>query len=67
MSNHSDNIPNFIEARSPAGLRRLMFITNSKTGSLNKYFDISSYIDKSGKIKWIAWFFQRVEDAVVDL
>lgn len=67
MSNHSDNIPNFIEARSPKGLRVLMFKTNAKTGSLNKYFDISSYVDKSGKTRWIAWFFQRVEDAVNDL
>ncbi len=44
-----------------------MFKKNAETGALNKYFDISSYLNKSGKIRWIAWFYQRVEDAAKDL
>jgi hypothetical protein len=67
LNSHSDNIPNFIEARNPKELRALMFKKNAETGSLNKYFDISSYVNKSGKIRWIAWFYQRVEDAAAEL
>lgn len=67
MGNHSDNIPNFIEARNPKELRVLMFKKNSEVGGLNKYFDISSYVNKNGKTRWIAWFYQRVEDIINDL
>ena len=67
MSQHSDNIPNFIEARSPKELRVLMFKMNSKHSSKYQYFDIASYVNKTGKIRWIAWFYQRVEDAVKEL
>lgn len=59
---HSDWIPDFITAQSPMGLRRMMFITNAKAGTQFKYFDIQLYKDESGKAKWIAWFYRRLED-----
>lgn len=59
---HSDWIPDFIQAQTPMGLRRMMFITNAKAGTQFKYFDIQLYKDESGKTKWIAWFYRRLED-----
>ena len=59
---HSDWIPDFITAQSPMGLRRLMFTTNAKAGTQFKYFDIQSFKDDSGKTRWIAWFYRKLED-----
>lgn len=61
-SSHSDWIPDFITAQTPMGLRRMMFITNAKAGTQFKYFDIQLIKDESGKSKWIAWFYRRLED-----
>ena len=66
-TNHSDSIPNFITARTLKGLRLLMFKRNADAGAFVKYFDISSYVDKTGKLKWVAWYYERVEDAVKEL
>lgn len=59
---HSDNIPNFIESSTPRGLRLLMLDTNNKASKQFMYFDISSYVNKSGKIRWIAWYYSNVKD-----
>lgn len=58
---HSGNIPNFIESRSPSGLRDLMLKNNTEFGTQFHYFDIQSY-DKKGKIRWIAWYYQNEKD-----
>ena len=61
MTKHSDWIPDFITAQSPMGLRRLMFVTNAKSGTQFKYFDIKQFIDDKGKKRWIAWFYRSFE------
>lgn len=66
-TSHSDNIPNYITAGSPRALRLLMFKTNAQAGKQFKYFDIQTYQDKQGKSKWIAWYFEKVEDAFKEL
>ncbi len=57
---HSANIPDFITAQSPLGLRRLMYATNAKSGMQFKYFDIQQITD-NGKTKWIAWFYRDID------
>lgn len=49
--NRASQIPNFITASSPQGLRRLMFKTNIRLGGFIHYFSIQ-FVDG----KWIAWF-----------
>ena len=53
------NIPNFITAKSPRGLRRLMVQKAAKTGKWYSYYDISF----DGK-QWVAWYNEKAEDAV---
>ena len=60
---HVGHIPDFIEARTPKGLRALMLETNSKNSTQYKYFDISSYT-KNGKARWIAWFYRDIADTL---
>lgn len=50
-------IPNYLSARSPQALRRLMLAMNMKMGGEVKYFDIQFV-----QGKWFAWFFLDIED-----
>jgi hypothetical protein len=59
---HSKTFPDYITAGSPQGLRRLMYKTNAKFGANHQYFDISQYVDKKGKHRFIAWFFRDLND-----
>lgn len=52
------DIPNFIQASTPQGLRLAMLRNNAKHGMFFHYFDIQ-FVNG----KWIAWFFQRIENA----
>lgn len=49
---HSKNIPNFIKAKSPRGLRSLMIRNNTKRGKFFDYFDIQFV-----KGSWFAWYY----------
>ena len=49
----STNIPNYLVASSPQGLRRLMLLNNNKRGAWHKY-EIQ-YIQKENR--WYAWFY----------
>lgn len=49
-------IPNYITARTPQGLRRLMLMNNIKLGTEFNYFDLQ-FVNK----KWVAWYYQKVE------
>jgi hypothetical protein len=51
-------IPNFVSASSPEGLRRAMLLNNVKRGSFFPYFDIQ-FVNG----KWIAWFFETVNNS----
>lgn len=57
MSARSTLIPDFIKARSPAGLRRLMFQNNLKDGKQYNYFSIQF---ASGS--WVAWYYRDLRD-----
>jgi hypothetical protein len=46
-------LPFFIKARSPQGLRRLMIKTNAKHGYTFHYFDI-----QFANGSWYAWFYK---------
>lgn len=59
---HSNDLPAYITAESPRGLRRLMYKTNARYGSSFRYFDISHYITKQGKTVHIAWFYKKLKD-----
>ena len=41
-----------------------MLETNSKDSKQYRYFDIQSYPDKNGRLKWIAWFFRDVTETL---
>lgn len=51
MRPDSRYIPNFIRARSPQGLRRLMLLTNARYGAWVQYQDIQ-FVNG----EWIAWY-----------
>jgi hypothetical protein len=53
-------IPNFITAASPLGLRRQMLKTNARLGMFVKYFDITFVTEKS-KSYWVAWFYEDID------
>lgn len=59
MSSKLVTVPNFLAARSPSGLRRLMILNNIKKGTWYKYFDIQ-YNQRDQR--WYAWFFQEITD-----
>jgi hypothetical protein len=46
------HIPNFLAARSPQGLRRLMLLNNTKKGHVFVY-QILYVADQK---KWVAWY-----------
>jgi hypothetical protein len=48
-------IPNYVSARSPQGLRRVMLMNNAKSGFFHQYFDIQFV---GGR--WYAWFYREV-------
>ena len=48
-------IPNYVSARSPQGLRRVMLMNNARTGYFHHYFDIQFVAGK-----WYAWYFKTV-------
>lgn len=52
------NIPNFLVARTPKGLRRLMLETNIKFGKQFNFFDIQFV---GGK--WYAWYYLDITSA----
>lgn len=52
----SRDIPNFIRARSPNGLRRAMVRNNARLGMFVKYFDIQ-FVNG----EWFAWFFVEID------
>lgn len=54
----SADIPNFVTARTPAGLRRSMIRNNARVGMFIKYFDIQ-FVNGS----WFAWYFIEVDAA----
>lgn len=52
------NVPHFLSAGSPAGLRRQMLKNNALNGTAYSYFDIQFV---GGK--WYAWFYRTAEEA----
>lgn len=52
----SEEIPNFVVARSAQALRVAMLRNNARFGIMFHYFDIQ-FVDG----KWFAWFFHRVD------
>lgn len=48
-------IPQYVSARSPQGLRRVMLMNNARTGYFYNYFDI-----QFAEGKWYAWYFREV-------
>lgn len=62
-----DNIPNYLTARSPQGLRRAMLVNNLRKQTQLVYSNIQ-FVDG----KWYAWFYEEtnfnevVSDAVND-
>jgi len=54
----TEQIPNFVAARSPQGLRIAMLRNNAKFGTMFHYFDIQFV-----QGKWFAWFFHRIDAA----
>ena len=53
-------IPNFLKARSPKGLRRLMLLNNAKYSTFFEYKDIAPVLE-SCKLYWYAWFYKVVD------
>jgi hypothetical protein len=47
-------IPNFLTAQTPQGLRRLMLLNNLKYGRQYNYFDLQ-FVNG----KWFVWYFDR--------
>lgn len=54
------NIPNFITAESPQGLRRKMLRNNIKWKGYVKYFNIQFV-----KGKWVAWYVIGLEESAL--
>lgn len=47
-------VPNYVKASSPLGLRRLMFVVQSKDSMQYNFFNIS-FVNGF----WYAWYFQE--------
>ena len=60
MTNHGSLVPDFIEAVSPKNLRLLMIKTNNLKNQKHEYFDIQHFVNKRGKVVWIAWFYTNL-------
>jgi hypothetical protein len=56
-----NQIPNFVQALSPLGLRRAMLMNNSRLGMYIHYFDIQQ-ATVNGKTVWVAWFNETISD-----
>lgn len=56
-SGSSLNIPNYLSAQSPLGLRRLMLLNNIRKGKQFNYFDIQFV-----KGAWFVWFFEKEDE-----
>lgn len=61
MSAKSTFIPNYLKARSPQGLRRLMFQKNLKDGKQYNYFSIE-FVNTPKDPHFIAWFYEDIND-----
>ena len=61
MEARSSNIPNFIKATSPMGLRRLMLLNSAKLGMQIKYYDIQYVVEEKSSY-WIAWFNSELQN-----
>lgn len=48
-----NQIPNFVKAKTPRGLRLLMLKNNAKLSATVQYFDIAFV-----KGHWFAWFYE---------
>lgn len=61
-----NDIPQFLSAGSPRGLRRLMFRNNLKHKGFVKYFDIQWV---PGDKRWYAWFFvtEKAQEVLEDV
>lgn len=57
MAYRSELIPDFLKARSPEGLRRLMLERNLKDGKQYNYFSI-----QQSNGYWFAWFYVDLTD-----
>lgn len=55
-----DKIPNFLKARTPQGLRRLMFRNNASRSTQFVYHSIQ-FVDGY----WFAWFYETTTAAEV--
>jgi len=56
MTDHSNMLPHFIEAKDKRALMRAMLQNNNANHYYFKYFDIQ----KDGT-KWVAWYLKKVE------
>ena len=61
MAGNISNIPDFIIATSPKGLRRLMLKNNIKYKAEFSYYDIQTFTDKREKLKFIAWYIRPLD------
>jgi len=59
---HSKDLPDFISAESPQGLRRKMFKVNAKYGAGHQFFDFSIFTDKKGKQRFICWYYRDLKN-----
>jgi len=61
LSARSTFIPNYLKARSPQGLRRLMFQKNLKDGKQYNYFSVE-FVNAPKDPHWVAWFYEDITD-----
>ena len=54
-------IPNYIKARSPQGLRRLMLLNNARSSTFYEYTHIQFISDAEGG-QWYAWYYRDVDN-----
>lgn len=50
------DIPNYISASSPKGLRRKMLKNNFDKKKVHRYFDIQMINEES----WVAWYYENM-------
>ena len=54
-------IPNYLKARSPQGLRRLMLLNNARASSFYEYLNIQFIPDAKGGY-WYCWYYKDVDN-----
>lgn len=60
-------IPNYLKARSPQGLRRLMLLNNAKGSAFYEYVNISPVLEGT-VLYWYAWYYKDVDNSdITDL